>query len=721
MTFPYCIVPPLDSDTVVAPPTSTSSCVHTALLLSPTYYPIVMDDLTASHWDDVLSPSQKFSPPKFSTLSSGFAAMDLNPHADEDTNYNNGNSESDKDDSESDKPGEEYLAYGSRSHGTAGSQSALAFPPINYGEHSVFNQAEFDQLSELKKEERKEHRTQLLSDLTSGSETLGIEQPLVQKLDAKNSLFSDKGSISLAVGGATALGAEPKTLEVVTSPSKSSQLKTGQFKAHRKRRYAPLTVAKHLGQPQSVDSDPLGPLGSAAALDGAAPSERTKKTNLLVEAADAPLYNIKPESEDSRVEQLSTPIKAKAATRKDNYQDRIDGNDLDITVGNPVKVGDIATAHIVYDIRTKNKNPSSEHFPSNSEVVTVSRRYRDFRWIYHQLQNNHPGKIVPPPPTKQTYIGRFNENFIENRRLSLEKMLLKISKVPGFANDPDFIMFLTSDDFAALSKEREQISGVAPLNDIDDDASASSTPAVASGTASSGFMSSFFSMTAKVQEPDEFFSKKKSYIEDLEHNLKTFYKSLELIANQRADIVSVIDEIASTMDALAELDILKVTVELLGAFAEVHIKLKENLERVNLQDQLTLGFTIEEYLRIIGSVKYIFETRTNIYTQLTHLSQEFQKKQETLDKLNMKYKSSEEKRNMLTFETDKLKQKVAYFEKSFETISETIKEELDNFEIEKIEDFRNSVEIFIESSIESQKEAIELWETFYERQHLDKI
>lgn len=695
---------------------SSSICLQSCLtLLSLSTSPTPMDDLTASHWDDVLSPSKQFSPPKFPSLSSGFAAIDLNPHADD-------NSDDDSEAALGDQTNDQtHHSFHSLFQAPVG----LAQEPVplsaDYGQPSVFNQAEIDQLSELKKEERKEHTSQLLSELTSGAETLSLEPPSAQKLGVADSLFNDKGSVSLGATGASALGADNSTPEVITSPSKSSLLKNSQFKANRKRKYALLAVLKHLrGQQGLEDSDPLGPLGGSAEQSDPISNDATKKSNSLVEAADAPLYNISPESEDSRMERLGAPVKPSIAT-KDRDQIGADGNVFEITVGNPVKVGDIATAHIVYAIQTKNKNPASIHFPSGSETVSVSRRYRDFRWIYRQLQNNHPGKIVPPPPTKQTYIGRFNENFIENRRLSLEKMLLKTSKIPVFANDPDFVMFLTSEDFAALSKEREQISGVAPLNDNDDDASASSNPAVATGTASSGFMSSFFSMSTKVQEPDSFFSQKKSYIEDLEHNLKTFYKSLELIANQRADIVVVIEEIASTMNDLAELDISKVTVELLGAFAEVHIKLKENLERVNLQDQLTLGFTIEEYLRIIGSIKHVFETRTNIYSQLTQQNQELQKKQEALDKLNVKYKSSEEKRNMLTFETEKLKQKVAHFEKSFETITQTIKEELEVFEIDKIEDFRNSVEIFIESSIESQKEAIELWETFYERQHLDKI
>lgn len=80
-----------------------------------------------------------------------------------------------------------------------------------------------------------------------------------------------------------------------------------------------------------------------------------------------------------------------------------------------------------------------------------------------------------------------------------------------------------------------------------------------------------------------------------------------------------------------------------------------------------------------------------------------------------------DKAGNLNFEVDKLRAKVQTFEKKFNLISETIKSELERFEFEKIDDFRNSVEIFIESSIESQKEAIELWETFYERENLSEI
>jgi len=41
-----------------------------------------------------------------------------------------------------------------------------------------------------------------------------------------------------------------------------------------------------------------------------------------------------------------------------------------------------------------------------------------------------------------------------------------------------------------------------------------------------------------------------------------------------------------------------------------------------------------------------------------------------------------------------------------------MRNELDRFEREKVEDFKSAVETFLESAVEAQKELIELWETF---------
>lgn len=662
------------------------------------------DDLTASHWDDVLLPSTRFGAPATipAHLGNQFADLSLeDPHkATEDEEEE----DLEEDDSKRhDTNINETTAYDSIAEGGFGTG------------HIHHHQAELDQLHELRKEERNEQKSALMSELTLGSALEDLETSMAKAPDINHSglLFGDTDKM---LTQSDAL--ESSRIDHVTSPKKALQLKQSQFKATRPRRYPQETVVKQL-KAEAGEVDPLSVLANTSdGEDAENPTKRSKKADDFVRESNAPLYDI--EHNTGREETQASETTDEHSKDSSNHKKRKASLSTEISVGNPVKVGDITNAHIVYSIESRNLQLNPSEIAQNNRF-TVTRRYRDFCWVYKQLQLSHPGRIVPPPPAKKTYIGRFNENFIENRRLSLEKMLEKMSKNQYFATDPSFIIFLTSEDFTRDSKERERTGGVVldDSGEVENDGTLATS--VVTGTSSGGFMSSLFSIPTKLPEPDLYFSKKKAYIDDLEYNLRTFQRSLDDIAHQRVESVSMTEEIAVVIDELADLEILKTTTLLLKAFSDVHMKLKENLDRINQQDQLTLGFTVEEHLRIIGSVKHIFETRTKTYNQFHSFQQDLIKKEESLNKLTHKYKSSTEKINMLQFEVDKLKQKTEQFEKSFNSISEIIKEEMENFELERISDFRNSVEIYVESMIESQKEAIELWETLYERQQLDKI
>lgn len=691
------------------------------------------DDLTASHWDDVISPSSQdfLSSNHFTSLALEDPYRDSHAESEPDYKDQKGQEEEKEEEDEQDKAKDNDEQLQPRTF-----ESPMLHNITLFGVQSSFLLLYLPQfpapaVSEYEAEERRRHRAAIVDQLTSGVDELDLDSasraPVT--VDSSLALFTDKGSPT-KVDRSTSPVHYPQT-QTTTSAAKSAK-----FRTKRIRKYPLSTIATHLAGESAPIHDPLLSASSESAASILKASGSGDKQKELLDGMDAPLYDVLhkndassdnvgltnefPSGDDDRsgtdvqfdLKKLpkTTKIAKSALGPSDNH--------LQIAVGDPVKVGDITTAHIVYALRTINRNLELSHFPSPE--ATVSRRYRDFRWIYRQLQNNHPGKIIPPPPSKQTYIGRFNENFVENRRLLLEKMLAKICKVPCLVNDPDFAMFLTSTDFATDSKERESSSGSAASHAGlgDDDLDTPASAVVTNGGGPRGFISSLFSIAPKIPEPDEFFAQKKSYAEDLEFNLMTFLKSLEMIAAQRVEAMSVEEELAKTVEELADIEILKKTTDLLSAFVEVHTKLKENLDRVNLQDQLTLGFTIEEYLRIIGSVMYTFEARTRIYQQLYTFQQELARKKESLERTSNRYKSSVDKINMLKFEVDKLQQKVAYFENSFKNISETIRGELNTFEMEKIDDFRNSVEIFIESSIESQKEAIELWETFYERHNL---
>jgi len=86
---------------------------------------------------------------------------------------------------------------------------------------------------------------------------------------------------------------------------------------------------------------------------------------------------------------------------------------------------------------------------------SVSRRYRDFLWLYNQLHNNNPGVVVPPPPEKQA-VGRFDTNFVESRRAACERMLNKSASHPILQHDGDLKLFLESESFNVDIKHKER-------------------------------------------------------------------------------------------------------------------------------------------------------------------------------------------------------------------------------------------------------------------------
>jgi sorting nexin-1/2 len=128
---------------------------------------------------------------------------------------------------------------------------------------------------------------------------------------------------------------------------------------------------------------------------------------------------------------------------------------------------------------------------------------------------------------------------------------------------------------------------------------------------------------------------------------------------------------------------------------------------------LTIGATLDEYQRIVSSIRTVFEQRDKILIQLAKSESDLRKKQSSYDKAFKYNRTQTDKLDLLKSELVALESKNRTIREKFQSISTVIIEELKTFETDKIHDFRNSIEIFLESTIESQKEAVELWETFY--------
>ena len=75
----------------------------------------------------------------------------------------------------------------------------------------------------------------------------------------------------------------------------------------------------------------------------------------------------------------------------------------------------------------------------------VLRRYSDFLWLYEKLQDERAGAIVPPLPEKQP-MGRFNPQFVEDRRRALERFLRRVAIHPELQDCSCLDTFLRADD-----------------------------------------------------------------------------------------------------------------------------------------------------------------------------------------------------------------------------------------------------------------------------------
>ena len=113
-----------------------------------------------------------------------------------------------------------------------------------------------------------------------------------------------------------------------------------------------------------------------------------------------------------------------------------------ISVDDPQKVGDPIRSFTMYTVHTTTSSPLYK-----KSSFSVLRRYSDFLWLYETLVNNNPGVVVPPVPEKNPF-GRFDDQFVRQRRLALEKCIHKIANHPVLCKDEDLKLFLESDNFA---------------------------------------------------------------------------------------------------------------------------------------------------------------------------------------------------------------------------------------------------------------------------------
>ncbi|KAF9334681.1 Vacuolar protein sorting-associated protein 5 [Podila minutissima] len=362
---------------------------------------------------------------------------------------------------------------------------------------------------------------------------------------------------------------------------------------------------------------------------------------------------------------------------------------FEITVGEPQKVGDAINAYIVYKVHIKT---NSTAFKSND--FTVQRRYRDFLWLYNQLTAHNPGVIVPPVSEKHA-LGRFQDEFVESRRIALERCLRKMTAHPMLYGDPDLKLFLESDSLVAEIKEKRQDN-------------------------SKGFMTKFGETLSsattftKVHETDEWFESRRTQLDVLDSQLKSLLKAIEAIIKQRKDLGLASSEFGESIVSLAGTELNKPLANSLLVLGNLKIRIKELHDKQAHMDVLTLEHTVDEYIRTIGSIKIAFMARAKFNQNMVQAQNDLSKKKANFDKMNQpSRKTKPEKIQQLQQEITEAEQRVDASKREFEEISSLIRQEFDRFDREKVEDFKHSVEAFLASMVKHQREIVGLWENYF--------
>jgi sorting nexin-1/2 len=202
----------------------------------------------------------------------------------------------------------------------------------------------------------------------------------------------------------------------------------------------------------------------------------------------------------------------------------------------------------------------------------------------------------------------------------------------------------------------------------------------------------------------QWFHDRKIYLDALENQLKALMKSMDTVVLQRKGLADAAGDFSSSLHALSAVELSPALSSPLDGLSELQLRIRELYDRQAQQDVLTLGITIDEYIRLIGSVKMAFTQRQKAFHTWHAAESDLQKRKNTQEKLLRQGKTQQDRLNQANADVADAERKVHQTRLLFEDMGRLMRNELQRFEKEKVEDFKSGVETFLESAVEAQKE-----------------
>ncbi|KAI9016461.1 hypothetical protein CLU79DRAFT_837752 [Phycomyces nitens] len=263
--------------------------------------------------------------------------------------------------------------------------------------------------------------------------------------------------------------------------------------------------------------------------------------------------------------------------------------------------------HIFVTDPRKETDPQQGTFVSygiTSDKPLVRRRFQDFVWLRKVLYADYPACFVPPLPDKHRmeYVkgDRFGTEFIEKRRMSLQRFLQRISWHPVLGRSNFFVMFLESSDFNDASARALRESQETMIDTLGD---------------------SLLNAFSKLRKPDERFVEMKERIERTEENLELLEKTLMRSNKRTDDLCSDYEEFSASIRGLAELEA-NMNKTLLRFAAGVS-QYAKNIKTMASKDTDWLG-EIHDYMAYYSVLKDVLKLRDQKQLDVEELTDYYQ-------------------------------------------------------------------------------------------------
>eukprot|EP00249_Psilotum_nudum_P019179 c27128_g2_i1 orf=275-1996(+) len=418
---------------------------------------------------------------------------------------------------------------------------------------------------------------------------------------------------------------------------------------------------------------------------------------------------------------------------------------LHVTVTQPQKVQEDVNSfvpgsgsYVTYQIVTRTNIPEY-----GGTDFSVRRRFRDVVTLGDRLAEIYRGYFIPPRPDKSIVESQVmqKQEFIEQRRIALEKYFRRLSAHPVLRKSKELRLFLQSQGKLPLAPTNDMASRMldGALNlprQLFGEGSTTITPQDVAQPAKGGrdLVRMFKELKQSVRndwggsrpaivEEDKDFLEKKDKLEDLERQLSDASQQAEALVKAQQEMGETVGELGLALIKLGKFE----TEEAMLNTQRTHaadakrvataaVKASRFYREANAQSVKHLD-QLHEYLGLMQAVHAAFTDRSNalltVQTLMSELSS-LNTKVERLVAASSKIFGGDKTRNR---KEEELRQAVKTTEdardcaiKEYERIKENNRAEIERFECEREHDFLEMLKGFVHNQVGYAEKIANVWE-----------